>query len=201
MKKLIAAASVALTVWTILVSGTSAYDERNLILGQLAPLTGMKYRPGAEGPTRFDCSGLVFYVFSEAGLVDRIGGKRMRAREYQAYQRRAGALFTDAKLVEVGDLAYWGNPAVHVGIVTRVNYPPRHPGKPNVFVTSALSPLGVRELRIDLITAHKPFSGFGHVGLNVVPDPTPTPSPTPSVTPSPTVVPTDSPAPSESPMI
>src|SRR5215471_15011595 len=40
---------------------------------------GVPYRVGTQGPWLFDCSGLVFRAFSDAGLLDRIGGTRLRA--------------------------------------------------------------------------------------------------------------------------
>ena len=39
---------------------------------------GSKYAFTATGPNSFDCSGFVTYVYREAGLIDRIGGKRRR---------------------------------------------------------------------------------------------------------------------------
>ena len=108
---------------------------------------------------------MVWYVYSLAGLSDRIGGKRLRAREYAKWFRDRGLLST--RDPRIGDLAFFYNPAKHVGIVTRFN----ERGK--VFVTSALT-TGVREVRSDLLSV--PFYAYGHVGLQVVPDPTPPPA-------------------------
>lgn len=106
----------------------------------------------------------------------------MRAREYQTWMRQHGALFTDKTKAQVGDLAFWGTPAVHVGIVTKVTHP--KPNKLHIFVTSATTTMGVREVRLDLLRAHRPFSGFARPQLVNVPDPTPTPTPTPTPVPS-----------------
>lgn len=178
----------ALVALALVFSPAMAADEPSMLLSAIAPVVGAKYRIGAEGPTRFDCSGFVWFAFDSAGLGDRVGGKRGRARQYQNWLKAQA--YTDPKLAVVGDLAFWGRPAVHVGIVTRVNHPGGKPGRVNVFVTSALTGVGVHEYRVDLITAAKPFSGYAHTGLTNVPDPTPTPTPTPL--PTPTATPTPS---------
>jgi cell wall-associated NlpC family hydrolase len=49
---------------------------------------GIPYRVGSEGPMLFDCSGLVFRAFSDAGLVDRISGGRLRAAGYMRWFAR-----------------------------------------------------------------------------------------------------------------
>ena len=166
------------SVTALVFAATPAFagDERAVLLSTASQPMGARYQVGAEGPSRFDCSGYVWYVFDSAGLGDRIGGKRMRAREYQAWLRKRGALYTDKTSAQVGDLAFWGSPAVHVGIVTKVTRP--KPKVVRVFVTGATTTLGVREVRYDLLVASRPFSGFGHVDLVNVPDPTPTPTPT-----------------------
>ncbi len=70
----------------------------------------------------------------------------MRAREYQTWMRQHNALFSDKTKAQVGDLAFWGTPAVHIGIVTKVTHP--KPNKLNIFVTGATTTLGVREIRL-----------------------------------------------------
>ena len=74
---------------------------------------GDAFRMGAEGPSRFDCSGLVYYVFNRAGLVDRIGGRRMTARGYLEWFRARGAVTTSNP--RPGDLVVWER-AEHMGI-------------------------------------------------------------------------------------
>jgi len=171
----------------------AAVNEPQLIVDTTSVAIGARYRLGSNGPDRFDCSGFVWWTYNTAGLGDRVGTQKLRAREYQSYFRGLGKLYKEPQLARVGDLAFWGTPAVHVGIVTRVSHPPLKPSKVNVYVTSALTTSsGVREVRHDLIVAAKPFSGFASVGLVAIPDPPPTPTPTPS---PPTPTPTPSPVP------
>ena len=106
----------------------------------------------------------------------------MRAREYQSWFRQRSQLFTDPKQVEIGDLAFWGSPAVHIGIVTRIVHAQRRP-LVRVFVTGATTDKGVAEVRLDRLQTTRAFAGFANVGLANVPDPTPTPEQTPTASP------------------
>ncbi len=65
-----------------------------------------------RGPNRFDCSGLVWYVFHENGLQDRIGGYRSAAGYFKWFKARGLVSRTDP---QVGDLVVWGN-NVHIGM-------------------------------------------------------------------------------------
>ena len=67
----------------------------------------------AIGPDRFDCSGLVFFSFREAGLLDLVGGKRKTVRTlYQWFNNQGKADKIEGK---PGDLIVWGRNK-HVGI-------------------------------------------------------------------------------------
>lgn len=73
---------------------------------------------GATGPSQFDCSGFVFYVFREAGLLDRIGGKRRTAAGYHRWFAASGlASGPSTTLSEAlpGDVLIWGRDK-HTGI-------------------------------------------------------------------------------------
>lgn len=68
---------------------------------------------GATGPNSFDCSGLIFRAFKEAGQLQLIGGKRTTALRYFRYHSTRGlASKTDGKR---GDLVVYGGGA-HIGI-------------------------------------------------------------------------------------
>jgi hypothetical protein len=166
----------------------AAIDEPALIVAVAQTTMNARFQIGSEGPTRFDCSGLVWYVYRTAGLADRLGGQRLRAREYQRWFRQRGLL--NNREPRIGDLVFYGSPARHVGIVTRFNT------RGKTFVTSALT-IGVTEHRFDSLSIR--FHSFGHVGLKVVADPPPTPTPTPSPTPTPTPTPSPSPEPTPTP--
>ena len=73
---------------------------------------GARYSLGATGPRTFDCSGLVFRSFKEAGLSGRIGGNDT-AHGYLTRFRRLGRVSRVAP--RVGDLVVYSNGG-HVGI-------------------------------------------------------------------------------------
>jgi hypothetical protein len=168
----------------VLPSPAAANDEQAEIVQIAYAHIGDHFRMGASGPTHFDCSGFLWYTFKTAGLQDRIGGKPLTARQFQKYFRDRGLLFRDPSLARVGDLAFYGNPAKHSAIVTRID----SKGKPRI--TSALT-IGVRETKYN--TLNVPFDSFAHVGLGL--EPPPSPSPTPTTTPTVSPVPTSNPTP------
>jgi hypothetical protein len=76
---------------------------------------GVPYRVGTEGPSLFDCSGLVFRAFSDAGLVDRIGGARLRAAGYMRLFASRGLMTANESQAQRGDLVIYNNGA-HIAI-------------------------------------------------------------------------------------
>ncbi len=69
------------------------------------------YRYDSTGPGAFDCSGLMWRVFHEAGLGSKVSSTSARAI-YLAYRRRGLA---SRHAPQVGDLVIWGNGS-HVGV-------------------------------------------------------------------------------------
>jgi cell wall-associated NlpC family hydrolase len=70
---------------------------------------GKPYQWGAEGPDKFDCSGLVMYVY------DNLGVKLPRVSGQQAY----AGVHVDRQELEPGDLVFFkinGSRIDHVGI-------------------------------------------------------------------------------------
>ncbi|MER5419552.1 C40 family peptidase [Streptosporangium roseum] len=67
---------------------------------------GKPYVWGADGPSAFDCSGLVYYTLNQAGI--KIGDTT--AAGYQA----SGKPITSSP--QPGDIVFFGDPATHVGI-------------------------------------------------------------------------------------
>lgn len=176
---------------TVMPSSASAVDEQAAIVQVAYAHLGDRFKMGAAGPTKFDCSGFLWFTFATAGLADRIGGKRMTAAAYQKYFRERGRLFTDPKFARVGDLVFYANPAKHSGIVTRID----NKGRPRI--TSALT-IGVTETKYNTLDVR--FDSFARVGLGNVPDPSPSPGPSasPSPSPSPSASPSASPGASPS---
>jgi cell wall-associated NlpC family hydrolase len=70
-----------------------------------------RYRASATGPTSFDCSGLMWRVFREAGLSTKVASTSARSI-YLSYRARGLASRRDPR---VGDLIVWGNGS-HVGV-------------------------------------------------------------------------------------
>ncbi len=111
---------------------------------------GAPYRWGSTGPSSFDCSGLVYRVFQETGLISRIGSGRVRtATQMLAYFRSRGLASSSGG--QPGDLVIWGGGS-HVGIYLGGG--------------RAISALvdGVRIHSISALT--RPFTAFLHTGLS-----------------------------------
>jgi hypothetical protein len=118
----------------------------------------------AVGPNRFDCSGLVYYVFRKTGNLSRIGGRRMSGYGYYSYFRHRGlASRTGGR---PGDLVVWGGGS-HIGIYLGN-------GKAISTLTRGVTIHGVYA-----VTAR--FTAFLHTGFsNAAPVPAP-PAKTPPV--------------------
>jgi cell wall-associated NlpC family hydrolase len=69
------------------------------------------YRHSATGPSSFDCSGLMWRVFKEAGLGTKVTSRSARGI-YVSYKARG---LTSKTKPQVGDLIIWGQGS-HVGV-------------------------------------------------------------------------------------
>ena len=107
------------------------------------------YRWGTDGPTTFDCSGLVYRVYADNGIASRIGSTRS-AYAQLTYLRSRGQTSTSGG--QPGDLVFFNNGS-HVGIYLG-----------NGRVISALTQ-GVRVTSIYGLTV--PFMTFGHTHLGL----------------------------------
>ncbi len=76
---------------------------------------GVPYQVGSEGPSLFDCSGLMYRIFQETGQLDRIGGARLRAAGYMRWFMGRGRAITAEEFAERGDLVIYNNGS-HIGI-------------------------------------------------------------------------------------
>lgn len=105
-----------LAIALVVVAGAPSLAERSTqaerVVRAVSSHIGARYVHGATGPRTFDCSGLVFRAFQEAGLAKRIGG-RSSAMGYYRHFRRQGRFSRVAP--RVGDLVVYADGG-HVGI-------------------------------------------------------------------------------------
>jgi cell wall-associated NlpC family hydrolase len=143
---------------------------------------------GAIGPDRFDCSGLVWFVFKQNGLADRMGGKRRGATGYLNWFKKNLPNQVSHNLADArpGDILIWGG-GKHSGLFISAKW-----------AISALNErYDIRIHRADKVGL--PLTAVLKVSMSrtddgSIPTPTPSPTPTASPTPSPTPSPTATPA-------
>lgn len=205
-----AAAVVALAI--VLVSPNvaptpvyAASDPAQAVIAAAKQYLHHKYQGGGIGPRYFDCSGLVFRAFSDAGELPRIGGMRLLSQGYMRWFVARGQFTTDKTQAKPGDLVVW-NGGSHIGIYLGN-------GKA---ISALINPWGVTIhglhwigepvtyfLTVDYSTgtgnSDGTASGGGsqgsegngnNSGNSNNPVDTPSPSPTPTPTPTPTAAPT-----------
>ncbi len=114
---------------------------------------GARFRLGTTGPKYFDCSGLVFRVYKQAGLVNRIGGTRRLAAGYYYWFKHHNAV--SRSNAKVGDIVIWTEKGriAHSGIYV---------GNGHV-ISALINPWGVKKTHINTLHAH--FFAFLHVKL------------------------------------
>jgi len=114
---------------------------------------GAHFRLGSEGPRYFDCSGLIYRVYKQAGLLSRIGGqRRLAAGYYHWFKHRGQASRSNPK---VGDLVIWTEHGriAHSGIYVGGGH----------VISALINPWGVKRTHIG--TLHAKFFAFLHVRL------------------------------------
>jgi cell wall-associated NlpC family hydrolase len=114
---------------------------------------GARFRLGATGPRYFDCSGLIYRVYKQAGLLNRIGGARRLAAGYYHWFHNRG--LASRHNPRVGDLVIWTEHGriAHSGIYV---------GSGHV-ISALINPWGVKRTHIG--TLHARFFAFLHVRL------------------------------------
>ena len=109
----IAAAFTGSLSLTAVLPVQAGHSQRHAVISVAKAQLGDPYVWADEGPRTFDCSGLVYFAFQRAGLVDRIGGVRVTAQMYwDWFAARGWASRSDGRR---GDLVIWGN-GTHIGI-------------------------------------------------------------------------------------
>ena len=91
----------------------AAASQSETVVQAVLAYKGAPYVWGAEGPNAFDCSGLVYRVFRDAGEAPLISGRRLTARGYYMWFASRGLTSrTDGRR---GDLVVYGR-GTHIGI-------------------------------------------------------------------------------------
>ena len=143
----------ALAITLIAVEGPPATAAATTQASQISQTAkshlGKPYRWGATGLRSFDCSGLVYRVFAQRGLLTKIGGGRKTARGYYDWFRRRG--LASRSNPRKGDLIIWGN-AKHMGIYIGN-------GLAVSALTSGVSKHGVNRINVS-------FTAYLHVNLS-----------------------------------
>jgi hypothetical protein len=98
----------------------AAQDPQQAVVDLAYQYVGYPYVFGAEGPNKFDCSGLIYWVFKEAGELPRIGGSRMGAKSYLRWFVARGRWSKNEADARPGDLVVWKD-GHHIGIYVGPN--------------------------------------------------------------------------------
>jgi hypothetical protein len=110
---LVAALAVTIVSAGIAPAPTSAGQPSEQVIRAARNYLGAAYRWGATGPNAFDCSGLMYRAFRDAGELPRISGKRLSAAGYMKWFRNRGLV--SKKNPARGDLVVY-NYGSHIGL-------------------------------------------------------------------------------------
>lgn len=153
----LAAATMAAVMLIGFVPPTSAAaatpTEAQQIVAIARAQLGDPYRYGADGPSSFDCSGLVIYTFVRAGDGNVIRADTIRSARgiYLNFKSRGLASRSNPK---IGDLVVWGSGS-HIGIYIGKGY-----------AISALT----RGVSIHSVSSFSsPFTAYLHTGMSTQP--------------------------------
>lgn len=112
----VAALAVALVFPSFAAPRTvAAASPSEAVISAAMHYVGKNFKLGQEGPKLFDCSGLVYRAFADAGELPRIGGMRLRARGYMQYFVSRGRFTKKEAQAQRGDLVIY-NMGEHIGI-------------------------------------------------------------------------------------
>lgn len=117
------------------------------------------FQLGATGLSKYDCSGLVYRTYLQTGLLNRISGRRRRARGYYNWFKDHGLLTTNPRPGDLVVWAYKGYPVSHIGIFTGWN----QKGQP-MAISALVNPYGVSRHRVNGISS--PFKAYLKVSLD-----------------------------------
>src|SRR5688572_12162679 len=95
MVALIAAALAVALIVTVAPEATEAragLSEAERVIAYARSHVGARFRIGTEGMRHFDCSGLIYRVFQQAGVGKKVGGTRKLAKGYYRWFKVRGLL-------------------------------------------------------------------------------------------------------------
>lgn len=152
----IAVTAIALALTLVAVeapAATQASSDSSRIVSIAKSHIGAHFRIGTTGMRYFDCSGFVYRVYEQAGLLRKIGGSRMRAATYYSWFRKRGLVSRGNP--QVGDLIWWtkNGRIVHTGLYIGGGQT----------ISALINPWGVK--RTSVTGIHVRFFAFGHVQL------------------------------------
>jgi cell wall-associated NlpC family hydrolase len=121
-------------------AAASPGSEADRILTIAAAELGDRYAFASAGPKHFDCSGFVFFVYKQAGLLDRIGGGRKTVAGLHSWFSKNGAVSRSEADAQPGDVLIWGHNK-HTGIYVGDGYA----------ISALVNPWGVTRHKLDWI--------------------------------------------------
>jgi len=131
------------------LGGNNKLTQAERVIREARSHVGARFRMGAEGQRRgrrvyFDCSGLVYRVYKDAGLLSKIGGARLGATSYMRWFQRRG--LANKRSPKPGDLIIWGRRGKvhHIGIFTGGNRA----------ISALINPWGVTSHRVNGLPEH-----------------------------------------------
>jgi cell wall-associated NlpC family hydrolase len=151
-----AAIAIAL-IFTVAPQATDARtrtSERDRVILFARSHIGARFRMGTEGMRTFDCSGLVFRVYTQARLINRIGGRRLLSTGYFKWFKQRGLVSRSNG--KPGDLVWW----THRGRIEHIGL---YVGNGKA-ISALLNPWGVKKHTLGGVRAK--FLAFGHVRLD-----------------------------------
>lgn len=155
---LVVLVAIALAITVIAIEAPIAAQGRSSNADRIVRYArshlGARFRIGTTGMRYFDCSGLVYRVYQQAGLVKKIGGTRKRAATYYSWFRQRGLVSRGNP--QVGDLIWYTKRGriVHMGLYVGGNQ----------VISALINPYGVRKHSVGGI--HVKFLAFGHARVN-----------------------------------
>ena len=155
---IVAFVAIALAITMIAIEApiaTQAYSasDADRVVSYAQRHVGARFRIGSTGMRYFDCSGLVYRVYQQAGLVRKIGGTRKRAATYYKWFRQRG--LASRSNPRVGDLIWWSKNGriVHTGIYVGGNRA----------ISALINPWGVSRHGVNLSIR---LVAYGHTRLS-----------------------------------